>query len=297
MPRGGWLSPSGERARRRRRCGALWPKASSFVESSATPRRSSDSGARTSSWPAPKTRMQIALAEQATGDWISPRGICSRLYRTMTGITNVIVEGLKGSLADRFEAHTRVAQDQTNSTVHRRRKLRLSGALTGKRVLGSTGALISGDLEIEIRASGYSRRVARLRVTQRMIHELVIDLNASTAPIVPIGRSPAVIASAVHLHGADHLGMGDPRFGRRRVGHRGRGGHVEHDLNATHHNAECIGNGRSADPVCTGYVDRANAFETVAIAGYVGAGLLGELQPCCSFSRPRKRRATTSTSP
>jgi hypothetical protein len=235
---------------------------------------------------APRTRVQIALAEQALEDWVSAE---KDLIEALSHDDPWVVEraeALKDSLAE-IRSHLASLQIETSTAGA---ELWQKGVLVGK-VSAEPLRVVGGNLEIEIRAAGYQVARRSLSVPAQSIVKLVVDL-------VPVSEGAAP-QTATHVTEAPPLPSSSLQttFAWVTLGLAGGAlvtgvvGHVEHDLNATHFNDEPECHKQGLTPaICTGYADRANTFETVAIAGYVSAGVLGGASALLFILSPAKNK-------
>jgi hypothetical protein len=230
----------------------------------------------------PKTLAQIALAEQALGDWVpAERDLTEVLSHDDPWIAER-AEALKESLTE-IRAHLASLQIETNAAGA---ELWQKGQLVGK-VSGEPMRVASGELEIDIRAAGFQSAHRSVSVPAQSLVKLVVDLAPVAAPSPPPPPKVEVVAppsaSMQTTFGWVTLAAAGGSLATGIVGH------IVHDVNATRYNdATCFDALHATSLQCGNYRDRADVFETVAVAGYVGAGVLGGASALLFVLSPKK---------
>ncbi|HKQ71926.1 MAG TPA: hypothetical protein VJT73_21425 [Polyangiaceae bacterium] len=221
--------------------------------------------------PSPRTLVQVALAEQAVSEWV---GAEKDLIEALSSADPWVVErrdALRGALEE-IQTHLGFLDVRTNVEGA---ELWVVGNRAGK-LPAPPLRTVTGHVEIEIRAPGYESQRRTLIISPATTTQTFIDLSP-----IPPARPPSVATSPAQGHEGGSSFYAPLAWSALAVA----GGslaaavvaHVVHDDNARHYNdnALCFYGALSRDGRCGRYRGRAEAAETVAIAGYVGAGVFG----------------------
>ena len=258
--------------------------------------------------PTPRARAQIALAEQALGQWV---GAERDLHAAMTSAEDPWIashgEALRGALAA-IEKHLATLTVQANVTQG---EVFLNGTRAGD--LPLTAARVpSGAVTIEVRSSGYetASRAIELAPGASVTEELRLTASVvpypSAAPAsdamsprpTPPGERPPLVVQAPPL-----VSPGDTTrraFAWGALGAAGAflGGAViaqiinENRTSKYNDDAQCLYGQLSRDERCGVYRGQAETAQTLATVGYVAAGTLGVGAAILFLVNPAKPKTT-----
>jgi hypothetical protein len=246
--------------------------------------------------PSPRARAQIALAEQALGQWIR---------------AELDLESALASEADPWIVKNRTALDSALAIVRRhvgRLEVRsepdaevfVDGA---KRDLlpGETNfRLEAGPHVLEVRAAGFvavTRTIevlpgALTRETVSLVRRLVeseppppavgtpsssLTRGPVALPVEPVERGPNVLAWAITLAGGALIGTGAVSRWQR-----------ERNVNAYNEDPKCGGIGSSAQSAeCASRIDAEQSWSTISVVSFVAGGILTVGGVALLLSSPR----------
>lgn len=236
-----------------------------------------------------RTRAQIALAEQALGQWVNAE---KDMNEALAQTDDAWIRGHTDALDDALAAirhHLGTLSVESNLPGA---ELWVNGAQAGT-LPGSPLRIAAGDVEYELRFAGHPPVRRRVKVApEASVHEIVEVAALNDVPeSVPAARvdggppvPPQLASKALDVAPAPTF---DPGTARRAIAWGLPGGagalltaavaaQVVREESAAHYNddALCFKPGLSRDAVCGIYRGRAETATTVAITGYAGAGVL-----------------------
>jgi hypothetical protein len=250
--------------------------------------------------PAPRTRAQIALAEQALGKWVeAERDLLLALaaasdpwiashQETLNKALDTIGKHL-GTLA--VEANTREAQ------------LWLNGAQVGELPVNAL-RVAAGSVRLDVRAKGYETATRAIEIAPGATVTERFELTAIPEPAkLPtetrtVAPPPAAMepSPAPHRTNLPVTGMAATRraFAWATLGGAGAflGGalaaQIIREENAAHYNddSRCLYGDLSRDQRCGVYRGQAESAQALANIGYVAAGALGVASAILFWSNP-----------
>jgi hypothetical protein len=240
----------------------------------------------------PRTRAQVALAEQALGLWVeAERDLFNALSHADDPWFSQHEAALQAAL-ETIRSHLATLEVESNVDGA---ELWLNGAKRGVLPLPSPLRVVAGVLALEVRAAGFETEARSLDVAPKTESRLVVDLSktpdeprtqapgAPAPPVSPPARSPGEGPSAGRERGpsaASGAGSGGARtaawisLGTAVALSAGAGVLLlVRDLDAAAYNddSRCYFGGLTRDQRCGGYRSTAMAAQTVGILAFEGA--------------------------
>jgi tetratricopeptide (TPR) repeat protein len=247
--------------------------------------------------PRPRILAQIALAEQALGRWVAAE---NHLQAALASQEDAWIRDHRAELEQALATiarHLGLLTVETNATDA---ELWIDGTRRGPLPL-SAQRVASGSVRIEVRRPGgdpVERTVDVAAGTELTEHvEFVVptpaeEHGAERPPPAPVAahrdhrrRESSLTPAWVMLGGAGVLLAG------------ALAAQVIHETAAAHYNDDslCFYGDLSRDERCGAYRGRAEAAQTLAVLGYVGAGVLGSASVLLFVTLPSSPRTTGTT--
>jgi hypothetical protein len=244
----------------------------------------------------PRTRAQVALAEQALGCWVEAERDLQRALATELPWINERRSTLESALAT-VRSHLGTLDVATNATGA---ELWMNGVRVDSLPLKSPVRVTAGAVAIEVRAPGFERQNRDLQVAAgASVHEDV-ELQSAAPPIAPSTVPQAT--QRVDLPQPERAGTAPPGRATRVAAWASLGGAVAllgagavalvvrgWDVAAYNDDSRCYFSGLTRDQRCGGYRDAANAAEITAIVGFAAAGLGMGVSAVLFATAPREK--------
>jgi PEGA domain-containing protein len=251
----------------------------------------------------PRTRAQVALAEEALGLWVeAERELSAALsagddpwFRQHRGTLQTALDAIRGRLTT-LNVESNVAEAE----------LWINGSAAGTMPLRSPLRVVAGTITLEVRAAGFETQTRTVHVAPQTRARELMELTKAPAPLSPPAASATLIAAPAEpprtVTQGDIPRPDDAGSAMRTAAWLSLGGAVAfmagasaallvRNTNAATYNDDtrCFYGGQTRDARCGSYRDSASIAQTLAIVQVQIAAAAAGLSIVLFTKAPRNR--------